>query len=259
MKTQIRMNCFESNSSSMHSIVTSKTTGIYTPEEFHEDIYIDENDKWYFWDNDLEFGRSPYNILCTFNDKMRYAIASLCGVYVKQETVDKYFDELERIACKYIPECKGFEFDTDTRTEYVRDFDGKIFGYISDRIWDNEEDLENWGCTGIAWDSEERQHFTCREFDYYKTGDVDHQSAGLLLNFLTKYNIPLEVFLTNRKYWVVIDGDECCEFKKQYKHRIINVDNIAEIFPRFLTGNESEEELIDYYNQRENISIKTED
>ena len=34
MKTQIRMNCFESNSSSMHSIVTSKTTGMYTPEEF---------------------------------------------------------------------------------------------------------------------------------------------------------------------------------------------------------------------------------
>ena len=259
MKTQIRMNCFESNSSSMHSIVTSKTIGIYTPEEFHEDIYINKNGEWYFWNNDLEFGRSPYSILCTFNDKMRYAIASLCGVYVKQETVDKYFDELERIACKYIPECKKFKFDTDTRTEYVRDFDGKIFYYISDKIWDNEEDLENWGCTGIAWDSEERQHFTCREFDYYKTGEVDHQSAGLLLNFLTKYNIPLEVFLTNRKYWVVIDGDEYCEFDKQYKYKIINVDNIEEIFPHFLTGNESEEELIDYYNQRENIPIETED
>ena len=113
MKTQIRMNCFESNSSSMHSIVTSKTTGIYTPEEFHEDIYINKNGKWDFWYRNLEFGRSPYSILCTFNDKMSYAIASLCGVYVKQEIVDKYFDELERIACKYIPECKGFEFDTD--------------------------------------------------------------------------------------------------------------------------------------------------
>ena len=81
----------------------------------------------------------------------------------------------------------------------------------------------------------------------------------LILNFLNKYNIPIEVFLTNRKYWVVIDGDEYCEFKKQYKHRIINVDDITEIFPHFLTGNESEEELTDYYNQRENISIGIED
>jgi len=39
-------------------------------------------------------------------------------------------------------------------------------------------------------------------------GYIDHQSIGVLKNFLKKHNVTLEEFLTNSKYIVWIDGDE---------------------------------------------------
>lgn len=132
MKTQIRMGCFESNSSSMHSVVTSKTTGIYTPEEFHDGIWV-HNGKWHLYDSELEFGRSPYSILCTFEEKVKYAIASLCGVYTKDEVREKYLTEIKRIVCKYIPDCKEITFDTRYENKYVRETDDKEFTWLTEK------------------------------------------------------------------------------------------------------------------------------
>lgn len=103
---------------------------------------------------------------------------------------------------------------------------------------------------GKVYGDDNTYYFAWYECEYDNTGDVDHQSAGLLNNFLRTHNVSLEDFLTRREYWVVVDGDEYCEFKKQYKHRIINVDNIAEVFPRFLNGNESEKEVVENWEQR---------
>ena len=47
-----------------------------------------------------------------------------------------------------------------------------------------------------------------RDDDYYKYGDVDHQSAGLLKSFLFEKDIDLEEFIFNDRYIVIIDGDE---------------------------------------------------
>lgn len=254
MKTQIRMGCFESNSSSMHSVVTSKTTGIYTPEEFHDGIWV-HNGKWHLYGSELEFGRSPYSILCTFAEKVEYAIASLCGVYVKDEVREKYLTKIERIVCKYIPDCEEITFSREYEERFIRETDGESFRWIEE----DEGEYEPHGdydFRGKVYGDDNTYYFMCVEREYDNTGSVDHQSAGLLSNFLRTHNVSLEDFLTRREYWVVVDGDEYCEFKKQYKHRIINVDNIAEVYPKFLTGNESEEELIDNYNQR-NCNIET--
>lgn len=249
MKTQIRMGCFESNSSSMHSVVTSKTTGIYTPEEFHDRIWV-HNGEWHLYSSELEFGRSPYSILCTFEEKVEYAIASLCGVYVKDEVRDKYLTEIERIVCKYIPDCEGITFSREYEERFIRETDGESFRWIEE----DEGEYEPHGdydFRGKVYGDDNTYYFMCVEREYDNTGDVDHQSAGLLYNFLESHNLSLEDFLTHREYWVVIDGDEYCEFEKQYKHQIINVNNITEVYPKFLTGNESEQELIEYYKARE--------
>lgn len=101
MKRQIRKNVFETNSSSMHSLVITKTSDKYTSEEIMKDIYL-SNDKntneedciWKIWDEDkLYFGRSPFKVLSSFRDKWLYALASLVGEYN-----DKVYKELERVA-----------------------------------------------------------------------------------------------------------------------------------------------------------------
>lgn len=249
MKTQIRMGCFESNSSSMHSVVTSRTTGIYTPEEFHHRIWL-HNGKWRISNYNLEFGRTPYSILCTFEEKVEYAIASLCGIYVKDEIRDKYLAEIERIVCKYVSDCKEITFDTRYEDKYVRETDDKEFTWLTEKEWADEPHGE-FDVVGKVYGDDTLYYFAWYERKYDNTGYVDHQSAGLLCNFLKKCNVSLEDFLTHREYWVVIDGDEYCEFEKQYKHQIINVNNIAEVFPPFLNGNESEKEIIENWKQRD--------
>lgn len=258
MKRQIRMGCYESNSSSMHSVVTSKTTGIYTPEEFHSGIWV-HNGKWHLYGSELEFGRSPYSILCTFEEKVKYTIASLCGVYTKDEMREKYLTEIERIFCKYIPDCEEITFSREYEERFIRETDGESFRWINE----DEGEYEPHGdydFRGKVYGDDNTYYFMCVEYEYDNTGNVDHESAGLLSNFLKTHNVSLEDFLTRREYWIVIDGDEYNEFEKQYKHRIINVDNIAEVFPHFLNGNESEKEVIENWEQRSrNIETARED
>lgn len=72
---QIRNSVFETNSSSSHSIVVTKG------EQFHDQVdpryHVDDNGELKFWySDDLEFGRSPFDVLCDWYGRLRYAIAS---------------------------------------------------------------------------------------------------------------------------------------------------------------------------------------
>ena len=75
---QVRKNTFETNSSSSHSLVITKGEAkYYTPEEAWDEVeYSCKYDDGYFnpWD-DMYFGRSPFQVLFTFKDKLRYAYA----------------------------------------------------------------------------------------------------------------------------------------------------------------------------------------
>ena len=127
MKYQIRKSVWESNSSSMHSlVVTKKNSNIrMTQEEIRHEFYLDED--WYKerhknnekeivkidpWDN--EFGRSPFDVLVTFTDKLAYAVAEYCGdnysieSYVKSE---KTFDEIFRPLLIRLIGCDDIEWD----------------------------------------------------------------------------------------------------------------------------------------------------
>ena len=63
---------------------------------------------------------------------------------------------------------------------------------------------------------------------YY--GYVDHQSVGLLENFLNTHNITLEEFIFNDKYMVVIDGDEYCIFDTLQHTPAWNKDSVEEVY-----------------------------
>lgn len=110
---QIRDNTFETNSSSSHSLIITDFDGKYTPEEMMRGIYLWDDKKTRMYESHLEFYRSPFSLLATFESKSRYAIASSNG---------RLADEVEKLWYKYIPNFNGFAFDMKTE-EY--DYDKK--------------------------------------------------------------------------------------------------------------------------------------
>ena len=108
---QIRDNTFETNSSSSHSLIITDFDGKYTSEEMTRGIFLWNDNKDRMYGSDLEFYRSPFSLLATFESKSRYAIASSNG---------RLADEVEKIWRKYIPNFNGFRFDMKTE-EYDYD------------------------------------------------------------------------------------------------------------------------------------------
>lgn len=157
---QIRRNVFETNSSSSHSLVITTDDEHYTREEINKNFYMTDGIVR-LWESSLEFYRSPFDMLVTFKDKLRYAIASSNGNLV---------DECREICKKYVDEFIDFEFDTK---DYV--LDSNVNDYV-----EAKSPVPNYGGT-----------------DDYQIED-----------WLKKYNVSLEEFLTNKRYIVVVDGDE---------------------------------------------------
>lgn len=152
MRKIIRQGTFETNSSSSHSLVITKSKQVEKyPKVWLHGGYLR------LYTDDLEFERTPNKPLTTFKEKLGYLIAS----YRNDENK---IDEIVEVVKKLIPECHGIEFPED------------VFGF--------EEESGN----------------------YY--GYIDHQSSGILKKYLTEYNVSFEEFLTNKKYIIVIDGDE---------------------------------------------------
>ena len=125
---QIRRNVFETNSSSSHSLVITTDNEHYTREEIHKNFYITKEGKVRLWESSLEFYRSPFDMLVTFKDKLRYAIASSNGNLV---------DECREICKKYVDGFTDFEFDTK---DYV--WNSEVKDYV-----ETDEPIPNYGGT----------------------------------------------------------------------------------------------------------------
>ena len=200
MKRQIRLGVFESNSSSMHSLCVMKKSEYYTPEEILDGLYLhrdyetkQENCVWEPSEYQMEFGRSPFKAIGTFVDKWLYACASMV-----EEYNDNTYRELERIAFKYIPGLKKIVMPFTYGCKLNKDKWGIEINYWKDRDGD-------WG---------------------YHEPYTGHVDENILTGFLEKENITLEEFLINKKYVVIQDGDERCEFAKIKKTGLINLDAI---------------------------------
>lgn len=189
MKRQIRQGVFETNSSSMHSLVVKKIDEYYTEEEIRHSVWLDNNNVWSIWRQEsLDFGRFPFKFLTTFGEKVKYAIVSLCAYRNNKEVI---LSEIENIIREIIPEFKHIELPIarwvdieDEETEYEADY----YGYIDDDI---------------------------------------------LTRFLEVENIDLKEFLTNKKYIVVVDGDEFCIWKDMKDIGLINKEMIEKEYPDY--------------------------
>lgn len=178
MKIKVRSNCFETNSSSMHSLVVTTTYKYYTMDEISNNIALDNDGVWKLYsEDDLTFGRSPFSCLITFGQKVRYAIASMCSYRNNQEEI---FKRIEDTVHDIFPECTKIKLP---RCDY--DWDKIFYGYV-------DEDI--------------------------------------LTPFLEKEDVTLKDFLLNKKYIVIVDGDEYCVWDSLKKAGIIDEKNIEKEF-----------------------------
>ena len=182
MKRQIRNGVFETNSSSMHSLVIRKSNEYYTNEELHENLWLSDG-KWEIWKDDrLTFGRYPFNCLCTFESKVRYAIASLCGY--RRDAAEK-FEEIKNLVLEIIPDCRSIELPT-------------VYLYGEDEDGEDDEEVVCYG----------------------------YVDEDILSSFLENENISLKEFLTNKKYVVIVDGDEYCIWKSLKESGLVDANEI---------------------------------
>lgn len=174
---QIRLNVFETNSSSSHSLVIRSNKLM---EELEESVYFthDEmldslsrikNGKYISYDKDWHFGRSPFRALDTFELRFQYAYANYCYN-------DDKLNELIKLLQKLVPEVESIEkpkyvgvdepyldswlvknnisleeFLTNKKYIVIQDGDEYCIWYdlirsglIDTKALDNREDVENY-------------------------------------------------------------------------------------------------------------------
>lgn len=112
---QIRNGVFETNSSSSHSIVVTKKDA---PLGTVEGGWRMKDDGGYriYNEDELEFGRTPFDILCDWHHRLRYAIASLG---------ESHIEEIEDACRKHVPGFTCIELPQDRYGD-----GGVVCGYV---------------------------------------------------------------------------------------------------------------------------------
>lgn len=125
---QVRLGVFETNSSSSHSISIMKKGSVPDAQSL-------ENQFWTYngvleeWGDDIEFGRTPFQVLTTPRERMRYAIASYA-------TEDKFMD-IEEIICRRVPTVKEIKLPECDRWHHnYSDDNTRFYGYVDHESMD---------------------------------------------------------------------------------------------------------------------------
>ena len=193
----IRRNCFETNSSSMHSLVVSKLVKSYTKEELalgYDDWDKERNrdfDLWQWMNKDeMYFERSPFQVLRTPLKKLQYYSAYVLG---------------------------GCEPPRKTDIKRIQDFIMKQTG-ITDR-------------KKIILGKADKDYYKPKK--YRKTtfyGCVSSNDSGEdPMHYVKKHNISMEELILNPKYTIIVDGDESQLFKSLFDCGIINAEDLEDI------------------------------
>lgn len=241
MKIQIRNGAWETNSSSMHSLLIMKKRQTMTQKEIRDEFYLDED--WHK-DNvlrldsyDNEYGRG-FNVLTSFRDKLSYALASMCGNCYKLKSYIEAGDTFEKVFEPLLKKLVGVD-------EVEMPMNDRDFNVYSDTITDDEyQDYNTY--EEVPYDdlvySENREHGIYREtcksgrkqeiiwLNVPDFGSVDHASSGLLQRFMKKYGINLEDFLIRKDIVVIINGDENDILGRMIDNNLLNKEGVQIIF-----------------------------
>ena len=154
------------------------------------------------------------------------------GWLVSVEEKSEKLDEIKSILYSVVPGMTDVRLPIKHKRAYV-DIDGNELS--------PEEVLCNWDVN----EESAMHHFYIKDgkkhpaikadYDYEvpNIGGIDHQSQGLLTQFLITENITLKEFLLNKKYIVIEDSDESCIWPEMKRSGLVNKDNIAKEYTAY--------------------------
>ena len=243
IKRTIRYNTFETNSSSQHSICVTKRDVHVDPEEFDYDSekYPHSDECLWLWNGKLEVGdvddgyeRWPFQMLTTFKDKLKYAICEFLGYkYVDDDDYDDILEEFNNICREVVPGFESLKFHTHDVDIYLDENGDPIpRRKLKYEGWNEENDREIYSYLDADGNKKTAKFDEENYYDAPAIGMIDHQSAGLLTNFLKDKGISLKEFLTNKKYTIIVDGDEYDTYRRMKNSGFINLDFIVEEYDK---------------------------
>lgn len=194
----IRKGCFETNSSSMHSLVIAKNNKREYDEDdltLRKEYRVRKEDGVYelckYQSDASSYERHPFEILDTPIDKLRY----LVGLFVTQD----------------------YNKDTDEFSEYYIQPDAKKeFDSIIKEVT---------GCSDIQYYYFD--HYT-EEKEYPYTSAVN-DSGEDVYTFMKRKGLSFKDVIFNPRITIQVDGDEYQEFRKLFDAGLISKDNIEDI------------------------------
>ena len=245
MKIQVRNSAWETNSSSMHSLLIMKKRQTMTQAEIRDEFYLDED--WNkergnilrldSWGND--FGRE-FRVLTSFRDKLSYAMAAMLGNCYKLKNYIKAGNEfmytfepiLKKLAgvdeVEMPMESEFFRVYSDTVTDDVeQDYETYEEVPYEDLVYDDAKEYEYGRYKEVCKSGRKQMGIYLEVPDF---GSVDHQSMGLFQMFLRKYGITIEEYLIRKDIVVVVDGDETCIFGTMMDAGLVDKDAIQVLY-----------------------------
>ena len=224
MRQLIRENTFETNSSSMHSLVISKKARPYSDWEKRLHYYDYDFELFGCCDNS-RFERHPFEILSDPKDKLRYYVAHYVGYKGQKEKLKEVEDLVHELT-----ECPKNKI--------------KLYCY-EDYAWRNKPE-KSYGWAGVndtgedVFDYIEKNNISLREFilDPRYTVVVDGDEYQEFKKLFTKGLIDMnniEFISSGKSFWL----DDIKAFSLYYINRFID-DSVY---------NEFMEELCDYNNE----------
>lgn len=249
MKMTVRKGAWETNSSSMHSLLIMKKRQTMTQKEIRDEYYLDEDwckDKHtlqLMYDCNKEFGRE-FDVLTSFRDKLSYALASMCGScyslesYIRGEnTFHEVFEPLLKtlVGVDKVEPYMGSE-NFHVYSDTVTDDLNQDYTTYEEVPYDDLVRNGNWSYYNK--DSEPYYKEICNSgrkqeeiwLEVPKFGSVDHQSAGLLQRFLDKYGITIEEYLIRKDIIVIVNGDEDNVLGHMMDCNLLNKEGIQIMF-----------------------------
>lgn len=214
----IRKGCFETNSSSMHSLAIWKKVKPYDDYDLSLGTKYDSNkdvfellDDMSQEEEDYSFHRYPYRQLTTPIEKLRYVV----GLYVDYE----------------------YPKDKETGETNYSDYP-KVRHFFTDKAV--EEELTNLikkytGCKSVKWHFEhETYHYKDGKKIWYDEEEWPSTSTSNdrgedITSFIKRKNITLEDLIFKPNYTIQVDGDEYCEFRDMFDFNMINLNNLEDI------------------------------
>lgn len=246
MKLVIRNNIFNTNSSSEHVIAITKNDSHVTPEELtiseingeynHNCVYVSNDGQLWMSDVERGYGRE-FNFLTTFEDKLQYAMCEYLGdLYGDEQKFADMMDVFTAIAKDVIPGFKEFNIRKVEKDIYL-DTSGNEIPHNRLKYQFGEYDSNhNWvdHYTYIDPNGNEKEAVIDENhvLEVEDIGLIDHQSVGMLTNFIKNKGITLKEFLTNKKYVIITDGDETCNWPKLKQSGMFDLSTIVEEYPK---------------------------